>query len=524
MSRSELSRSELSIAIAATVTALVMHVVFVTHAAALWRDEINSIATARVPWSDLWGIVEFESFPPLYDLLLRGWLALGGGSSDLVLRIIGSMGGVALLAAVWFASWRLGRALPVVTLALLAVNPEIIRWGASLRAWSLGAAALLLVIVFTGDAARSLSRRALWTAVAVAVLAVQLVYQNGVLLAVVLACAAVPALWPVDRQRLSRLVIVGVVAVASLLPYTALVLRRSQWQGVNSAPMTLGELGAKLWELLSSSGGFVSLVWIALPLAAIVFTFKSKSNQRTQIYLLSVAGGVTATLLLFYWAFRYPVQPWYYFGLAPLVAVAAEATLCLHRQVDLVRKVRMVVAVAVLVAGTVTALPAIKVPQTRMDVVATIVKAKAVPGDVIILAPWYFGSSFAHHYTGSVEAFTIPPMVDMAVHRYDLLKKAMLDVDPVAQLLGRIERSLTTGHSVWVIGEVERPHPAVRLTKPDPPPLPNTRWSSKPYEQAWTKQVGQFLAAHTTERESILTGVTAQMFEAPHVLMMRGWK
>jgi hypothetical protein len=159
-----------------------------------------------------------------------------------------------------------------------------------------------------------------------------------------------------------------------------------------------------------------------------------------------------------------------------------------------------------------------------MDEIATIVKAEAVQGDVIVVAPWYYGSSFAHHYRGGVDAFTIPPLADVTIHRYDLLKRAMLDDDPIRPLLGRIERSLTSGHSVWIVGEVERPHPASPLTKPGAPPLPRTGWNSKPYEEAWTRDVGRFLAAHTISRRTIRPRVTAQMFETPTVAVMTGWK
>jgi hypothetical protein len=261
-----------------------------------------------------------------------------------------------------------------------------------------------------------------------------------------------------------------------------------------------------------------------LPLAAIALTLGSKWNRSARLYLLSVAGFGTTALVLFYLAFRYPVQRWYYFPLAPLVAVTAEAVLCLDRRADFVRKARIVVAIMVLLAGSVTAVRALRVHQTTMDVIARIVNANAVPGDVIVVSPWNYGVSFSHYYRGSVEAHTIPPLADITVHRYDLLKQAMLESDPLKPLLERIEWSLTRGHRVWLVGAVDPPSPGSSIDSPGPPPLPATRWNSTPYEQAWIRQVGRFLATHVTSSRVIPTRVTAQVFEAPAVAVMTGWK
>jgi hypothetical protein len=336
-------------------------------------------------------------------------------------------------------------------------------------------------------------------------------------------CAAGHGIWRLDWSRLRRLAVIAAVAAVSLLPYRGLVIRRSQWQGLVATPVTIAELGEKLWILLSASGPLVSVVWVALPLAAIALAFRSGGNRSTRMYLLAVASCGAVALGLFYLTFRYPTQRWYYLPLVPLVAVTAEAILALDPRADFARRARIAVAAAVLLAGTGTAMRMLRVHQTTMDAVAKIVRSEAVPGDLIVLLPWFYGVSFKHYYRGDVETITVPPLADVTVHRYDLLKQAMLERDPIQRVLERIEYSLTTDHSVWIVGAVETPR-LVPVHSPDPPQLTRTKSQSTLYEEVWISQVRQFLKEHTTSSRMMPTRVTAQPFEAPALAVVKGWK
>src|SRR5204863_3574398 len=127
-------------ALVATAAAVAAHIVFLVHAGALWRDEANTVGTALAPsFPRLWQLMEFESFPILYPAVVRGWHAVAG-STDASLRVLGFLGGMSLVAAMWFASLRLARRPPAIGLALVAVNRDVVHWGSSVRAWGLGAA------------------------------------------------------------------------------------------------------------------------------------------------------------------------------------------------------------------------------------------------------------------------------------------------------------------------------------------------------------------------------------------------
>ncbi|MBK8837056.1 MAG: glycosyltransferase family 39 protein [Anaerolineae bacterium] len=73
----------------------------------LWRDEIDSIRFALAPWpAPLEAFAKAGENGPLYHLILRGWLSLGG-TSDLALRLFSTLCGMLLLAVIYALGRRL---------------------------------------------------------------------------------------------------------------------------------------------------------------------------------------------------------------------------------------------------------------------------------------------------------------------------------------------------------------------------------------------------------------------------------
>src|SRR5678816_3915164 len=55
----------------------------------VWRDEAASIAFAKMRLADLWTYLPYESFPPLFHLLLKSLFAAGMPETALTLRLPG---------------------------------------------------------------------------------------------------------------------------------------------------------------------------------------------------------------------------------------------------------------------------------------------------------------------------------------------------------------------------------------------------------------------------------------------------
>src|SRR5262249_22268666 len=146
-------------ALAVTAAAVFLVIRFAFHAGALWRDEGGSVSTQAAPTlAGMWRLQEFESVPLFWSLLLRGWMTIGPSASDFSLRTFGALGALSLTAAAWFASRRIGRTVPLVGLALVATNPEVVRWSSTVRPWGLGAALGIVAAVTMWDAASARSR------------------------------------------------------------------------------------------------------------------------------------------------------------------------------------------------------------------------------------------------------------------------------------------------------------------------------------------------------------------------------
>jgi len=74
----------LGICLAATLAGVGLEIVYFTHAGALWRDEAGGVQLAMLPaFSETWRMLAHEGAPVFFPTLVRVWLALGLGASDM---------------------------------------------------------------------------------------------------------------------------------------------------------------------------------------------------------------------------------------------------------------------------------------------------------------------------------------------------------------------------------------------------------------------------------------------------------
>lgn len=532
MAADKLQRLEWVVALLATAAAVLLSFVFVVHADGLWRDEVNSVNVAMAPsLSELWRLLEFESAPVLWVLLLRAWLALFGSSSDLGLRLLGALGGLAVPAAVWFAALRLGRSVPLVSLALLAVNPEVIRWGTSLRAWGLGVALGVVALVLVREATADPSRRRVLLGGLFAVLSVQCAYQNAVLLAAPIAGATTVVL---AERRWKRAVVplgIGLVAALSLLVYLPTLERIAEWRMLIQAPVTLGMLAPRAGAVFAASGKTVLACWFAvLGLALARGGWRARvwiggRGDRGDVALFAIVTGLAASFGFAPFLLRvgHITQPWYYIGLVAVVAVCAEAALASSLRSRGLRVARLGLALLALFAGFSGAWSALQARQTNLDVIAAHLRTHAVRGDLIVVSPWFYAISLGRYYRGEADVTTIPPLEDVRVHRFDLLKEQMQAGGAIYPLHEQTRQVLKAGRRVWIVGGIATPPGNIAPRSLPPPPLPGTGWDTEPYRLVWTFQLAARLSAHVKEA-TLVPIVPGPPFEDAGLLVMRGWR
>ena len=508
-----LCRLEMAAAVVLSLVAISLHIVFVSHAGALWRDEVNTVNLAGL--SSL-GEMAKDSFPVLTPLMIRGWTLVGLGASDLCLRGLGLLIGLGLLAALWVASLTTSGLPPRVSLTLFALNSTVVIYGDSLRPYGLGSLLIVLAAVAMWSC---LKRPTAWrtlVAAGMAILSVQALFQNSVLVAAICFGGWAVALRRRSWWRAAQMALVAIAAAASLCPYVPGLV--SGWGG--AAVLQGGFQWARAYHNLCEVIGFPlqSYAWLwAVAVSAIVASGCAALWPRGG-RALAVPDGVGAEdLMLFaavvvatgtvgFGAFHrfvaLPAKPWYLLPLLAVVVTCFDAGLP-----PLPRLVRVgVLGVVLATAGIAVpyACQSVGTRLTNIDVLAQRLAANACAGDYIIVAPWYCGLTFARYYQGSAGWETLPPLKDHSRHRYDLVRLRLQNPKAIRSVLGRMAATLQAGHKVWIVGHMIIFRPGTPSPADLPPaPQPGSGWSDAPYQRIWLAQVSCFLGDHSCQLDQV---------------------
>src|SRR5437763_4045899 len=103
----------------------------------LWLDEALTVNIARLPLSRISDALRHDGSPPLYYMVLHGWIGVFG-SGDVAVRALSAVFAVATLPLIWIAGLRVGgRRAGIAALLLLASSPFAIRFATEARMYSL---------------------------------------------------------------------------------------------------------------------------------------------------------------------------------------------------------------------------------------------------------------------------------------------------------------------------------------------------------------------------------------------------
>ena len=362
--------------------ALFLHATFVTHVGALWRDEVNSFDFASMPLGQAHALLRYDSFPLLTTVLLRGWIHAAGGA-DPALRVYGLIVGVLFLAALFFAGRALGGGPPLVSLALVGMNPWIVRTVDSIRPYGWGIVLITAALGCAWSAVRTQKPAWLILTAAAAVASVQCMYQNAFLLAAILLAGAFTAWRASDRKTALGLLGAGALAAASLFVYLPGIRAAGEWGMLIRAHIPVSRIVKVLAGTVDAGGPVYVGLWIALVVLALVIGVLALRRKGPDAAVFSavalvLAGSAYLGAIL---ATQVQTEPWYY---VPLIAVAGPLL-----EAALRGRWRIARLALCLGAGAFLLVPAaafVKVRWTSVDVVAAKVEAAAAPGDLVVLS------------------------------------------------------------------------------------------------------------------------------------------
>jgi hypothetical protein len=485
------------LAILIALLALALHVRLLNHAGALWRDEANLLSLASRP--TLAGM-SHDSFPVLMPLLVHVWQQVFG-RSDLVLRCLGAGIGLGIVAVLFAGAWLARRAPPLTGLALLALNPVLIIYGDSLRAYGLGSLGIGLAFAAAWALLQKPTPlRTVFFALA-ATLSVQALFQNSVL--VLAVCAGTFAVCWRRKDVLTALKILagGVVAALSLLPYLPGLLAAPQ----SAVNLRSGFQPDVIRDNLADALGFplpqYLWVWAALALVVVVCFFCArKTATDTAAFAVVTLLVALAGFGAFLWFAGLPTQEWYFLPLLTLAVAAFDAGLPPLPKSFYAPAFGLVAATAV--AAAPFAWRALDQRFTNVDLIARQLAAAAAPDDLVLVSPWYCGISFDRYFHATTPWETLPPLADHSGHRYDLVRQQMKNPGALAPVFEKITDVLRAGHRVWVVGWMTVPADGEPMPRSLPlPPLKFTGWSDTPYAFRWTAQTAWFIRRHASDFE-----------------------
>jgi len=517
-------------------SALAVILLFLTsiYAGPLWRDEVNTVNVAQMPtMKDFWSNMPFESFPPLWPLILRAWTFLGLADSDAGIRLLGFFFGLCFLGSLWVClRWMGGRA-PTLTLALLGSLPAFVFTMSSNRAYGLALCFLVLTFGAIWRVIELPSTGRILLAGLTSLLFVHCVYYDAIFLCAILFGAAVVTLRNRQWKTFTALVGIGVLTGPTVLVYLPIIHQGSVYAPIIRVPFGLPRLWGKLRDALearssaqpSGHNGQIVWLWLLLMAAAIIATlivqrrraispeqeqphYRQKGPQtRADLALFSLSSLVcgTAGYVAFLFFLQYPTETWYYTGLLTLCAIGLEGVLNVSMPSLLpwgALRIGLLLGMTAWNARSVW--EEAHTRRSNVDVIAAILSERAKEGDLIVVHFAWEGITFERYYHGSVPWMAIPPIASHKVHRNDLMLEKMKEREPLGQLLGEASKALENGKSVWVIGHVALVLP--QNLPPAPGPMnPKAPSYLGPYWWHWGAEVTSTLLAKGARPSSVTT-------------------
>lgn len=519
------------VALFSTLLITYLHIVFGMHAGALWRDEVNTLEMATMrTFNEMWSSLGFDSIPFLFLVALRVVAGVPATVSDIELRVFGLSVGLLILGVIWLNSCWLRLGFPLLSLALIGLNPMIIRYGDSIRAYGLGIALMLLVLGAMWRLVESFTPGRAAIAALSAMLSVQCLYYNSVLLLAI--CLGAGSVTLRRRQIKETLVVfaIGGISAATMLPYVPTIQRVRLLSFVWKAPFN----PAELWRTLGSR--LEIAVWVALfalTLVAGLWAMGSapvdpKGQGKTDRVLfglvtLMIGAGCYAGFIS---VLGYLTQPWHCIVFMAFAATCIDMVLASVWTRERSLLARAAFALSIVTIGLYPAWQALHFRQTNVDAVAAQLQTQAAPKDLILINRWIYGISFRRYYHGPANWETIPPIEDLRTHRIDILKRKMMSPAPMAPVLQQMEETLRTGHTIWLIGSLDfvPPGKEPRVVPPgfDGP----SGWVGGNFYAAWAEQAGFLVQQHALRFERIRVPLAQPVshYENLPLSAFRGWR
>jgi len=221
------------------------------------------------------------------------------------------------------------------------------------------------------------------------------------------------------------------------------------------------------------------------------------------------------------------MSPWYTLLPLSLLAVFLDAMAAVLPAVRWRGVLALGLSTAIVAACYPTVWKHCHTRHTNMGIIARELASAATPDDLIVVTPWYLGTTFQRYYKGTATWITIPELDNYDIQREDQLKQRLATPDAAGPALEKISRALKSGSEVWIVCQIEydAKHLPKVLTLLRPAPQEPRGWYADPYLVMWAKQMWQLLEQHGRYVSSVMeTKPNAGQNENLPVIVYKGWK
>ncbi|MBW3615373.1 MAG: glycosyltransferase family 39 protein [Actinobacteria bacterium] len=415
----------------------------------LWLDEAQAVAIARLPLAELFEALRQDAAPPLYYLLLHGWIRLFGTGTTAV-RMLSSCLALAALPLAWRAGVLVGgRRTGAAALVLFATSPFAVRYATETRMYALVLLLVLagLVLVLDPVRPRPVGRLAAIAAVTAALVLTH--YWSFFLLAAVGAVVFWRAI--ADRRDRDSAALVGAMVVGGLafVPWLPSFWYQLQHTGNpwGSPPgMAAVELAIRGYAGGDSDPArLLEVVLAGIAGSLLLSTWTGGRGRRSPARAIGAAA--LATLVLGALALMVTGDAFAsrHAGVAlPLFLVAVAAGISSLEP----SRARVVVLATTATLGLIATLLSVVPPRTQAGDIAAVLHRQAAPGDVVVTCPDQLTPALSRMLPGTeIQAFPGGSPIDRLDWR-DYRARARA-ADPLA-LAASADAKAGAG-SVWLV-------------------------------------------------------------------------
>ncbi|MGZ6927184.1 MAG: glycosyltransferase family 39 protein [Acidimicrobiia bacterium] len=433
----------------------------------LWLDEALTVNIAKVPFSHLQTALKHDGAPPLYYVLLHGWISVFG-SDDVAVRALSGIFGVIALVLAYPAGARLARKeadrrwAGWAAVLVVAASPYAIRYSTEVRMYMLAMVLVLLGDLTVGrilDRGPSLGRLAIIALVVAALLYTQ--YWSIFLLAVVGGVLVVRAFRAPEGERATARKLLGAMVVGGVifLPWVPTFLYQNAhtgtpWDQTVTPPVGVATAIIDFGGEKTAEGWFLAFVLVLL---AILALSAWSTGPRTLGVDLRTVPGVrwewfvgAATLLLglgvsylggtgFQGRYAAVMYPLYALCVAIGVLVFSDP------------RIRVGLLVAVVAVGFVGGARNVVTNRTQASQVVDIIAAEAKPGDLVVSCPDQLGPDTQRLLSrrSDVREVVYPTFANAKFVDWVDYKDRNAKASPT-EFAARALR-VADGHAIWVI-------------------------------------------------------------------------